>query len=371
MKISDLSAQIVALAAGRGAERFTAGSVPPETASSLLAPERLGDLLAHPLVRYPQVRVASSGKPVPSSEYVESRRIGTQWVQDGIDARRVARWLTCGATITLDSLEYLSDPVREICGHLSNELGMQTTATAYVTPPGRQGLSPHTDEEDVFVLQTFGTKRWTVDNDQRQEIATASGFPFNEQMKQVRPRVLSAGNMFFMPAGTPHVATTQENLSIHITFSVERPRVRHILDDAVNRIVSDLPELRKLQSWITEQPDVSALLGALELELTKPQPYKVSHVLHHLPFTSWANLYNERNRIRLKEDATVTKTEDGFSFSFEEFAVKVNSAVGTQLERLELERWVTFSSGIDSELKEVLFHLAGRNVVEVGALTSK
>lgn len=35
---------------------------------------------------------------------------------------------------------------------------------AYLTPPGRQGFAPHSDDIDAFILQLEGTKRWVLKN---------------------------------------------------------------------------------------------------------------------------------------------------------------------------------------------------------------
>jgi Cupin superfamily protein len=35
---------------------------------------------------------------------------------------------------------------------------------AYLTPPGRQGFAPHSDDIDAFILQLEGTKRWVLAN---------------------------------------------------------------------------------------------------------------------------------------------------------------------------------------------------------------
>lgn len=219
MNPSQLSEKISSLAAARSAEQFSEGTIPATAANDLLSPSRLGSFLTHPLVRYPQVRVALAGKAVAQSEYVSRRRIGTRWVEDGIDAKKVARWLTHGATITLDSLEYLSAPVREICDGLSEFLGMPATATAYVTAPGQRGLSPHTDEEDVFVLQTFGTKSWIIDSEQRQEIPTASGFPFNDQNAARRTASLTARrHVLYASGNTARSDSTRHTFNPHHVF---------------------------------------------------------------------------------------------------------------------------------------------------------
>ena len=85
MKPSQLAEEMLSLADERGAEQFSAGSVPPDCARGLLSPKRPGELLSYPLLRHPQVRIASAGKGVPSREYVARRRISTQWVDDAID----------------------------------------------------------------------------------------------------------------------------------------------------------------------------------------------------------------------------------------------------------------------------------------------
>lgn len=33
---------------------------------------------------------------------------------------------------------------------------------AYLTPPGRQGFAPHSDDIDAFILQLEGSKRWDL-----------------------------------------------------------------------------------------------------------------------------------------------------------------------------------------------------------------
>lgn len=361
----DLGGRLLALASGRATESFAAGHIPAETATAVLGPRRLGELLTHPLLRHPQVRIAVEGRPVSRAEYVSSRRIGTQYVDDGIDARQIVRWLARGATVALDSLEYLVEPVDEVCDRLSDELGIRATATAYITPPGRQGLSPHTDEEDVFVLQTFGSKRWIIDSDQRQEIATASSFPMNQEMSRVEPRVLRAGDMFFMPAGTPHVATAEDDMSIHVTFSVDRPRVRQALDDAVDCLVASSPQLQKLQAWCPDPLDLALLLDSLEIS-----PIAATESLSapmHLPFGSWENLFRGIGTVRWNIEPRISESTEGYSFAFPEFTIRANRTVGSRLLGLRSDRPTPLGADEDSELVEVLFHLAARGAITIGS----
>ena len=39
---------------------------------------------------------------------------------------------------------------------------MQVGSNVYMTPSGAQGLAPHHDDVDVFVLQTQGRKKWKL-----------------------------------------------------------------------------------------------------------------------------------------------------------------------------------------------------------------
>lgn len=58
-----------------------------------------------------------------------------------------------------------------------------TGANAYLTPRGTQGLAPHTDPVEIFVVQTQGRKRWRL-------YQPVGGFPLPNQasgdLEQVR-----------------------------------------------------------------------------------------------------------------------------------------------------------------------------------------
>ncbi|MPZ71364.1 MAG: cupin [Actinobacteria bacterium] len=101
-------------------------------------------------------------------------------------------------------------PLADYCRGLELALGHPVQANAYITPPGAQGFDAHEDEHDVMVLQSHGTKGWTVHD--------------RHDLPPSRPPVIDAlvspGDSLYIPAGFPHSASTQERASVHITIGI-------------------------------------------------------------------------------------------------------------------------------------------------------
>ena len=67
---------------------------------------------------------------------------------------------------------------------ISDRTGLIATASVYVTPAYVDRLNPHTDDENILVVQTYGAKEWRF------------GFPLTN--RQVSPHTLS-DNEFTAP----------------------------------------------------------------------------------------------------------------------------------------------------------------------------
>jgi hypothetical protein len=139
------------------------------------------------------------------------------------DPVRVAALFGDGATIVLQGLHRWSEPVARFCRDLELDLGHPCQVNAYVTPPGAQGLDLHEDAHDVFVLQAFGRKRW--------ELLAAPGEPPRDPLDvEVTP-----GDTIYLPAGTPHAARAQDELSGHLTVGVHVTSWRDVLTGVIGR----------------------------------------------------------------------------------------------------------------------------------------
>ena len=62
----------------------------------------------------------------------------------------------------LNGLEFFWEPINALCRMLTARLEWGVTVNAYITPAAARGFTPHSDHQDVMILQLDGAKHWTV-----------------------------------------------------------------------------------------------------------------------------------------------------------------------------------------------------------------
>merc|ERR1711981_258105 len=122
-------------------------------------------------------------------------------------------------------------------------------ANVYITPEDSQGLAPHYDNVDVFVIQLEGTKAWNVwkplKNKDKLPAGDASG-DFDEEDDLTEDKyerhdiLMEKGDLLYFPCGFVHQARTLETeYSCHITISLYES---HSIGDFLREAVSDIME---------------------------------------------------------------------------------------------------------------------------------
>ncbi len=197
----------------------------------LLTFEDVDHLLSSSAMRTPAFRLVKDGEPLPASTVTKSARIGNVPMTGLADPVKIFREFDHGATIVLQGMHRYWPPLGLFCRDLELSLGHPCQVNAYITPPGSKGLALHEDSHDVFVLQAFGRKHWEV-HAAPAEVANGGRRPLDDG--------LQAGDVLYMPTGTPHAARTQDVLSGHLTIGVLATTWRRLVDDAVARLTGEV-----------------------------------------------------------------------------------------------------------------------------------
>jgi mannose-6-phosphate isomerase-like protein (cupin superfamily) len=193
----------------------------------LLALDDVDRFLTTAALRTPYFRLVRAGERIAESAYTRTGRTGSRDVAGIADPARVAALFEDGATIVLQGLHRWSEPVARFCRDLELELGHPCQVNAYVTPPSAQGLDLHEDPHDVFVLQAFGRKRW--------EVHAAPG----EDGRAPLDVTVGPGDTLYLPAGTPHAARAQDELSGHLTVGIHVTPWREVVQAAVAEVLAE------------------------------------------------------------------------------------------------------------------------------------
>ncbi|WIA29285.1 hypothetical protein OEZ86_011790 [Tetradesmus obliquus] len=127
-----------------------------------------------------------------------------------------------GCTLQLHQPQRFFDPCWRLLAAMERQLGCLVGSNAYLTPAGSQGLAPHHDDVELWVVQTHGSKQWKLYQpiNAYQLPNQPSGDLDQGSLGQLVLEVeLCVGDVLYMPRGTVHQAAAQTGDSSHLTIS--------------------------------------------------------------------------------------------------------------------------------------------------------
>ena len=151
-------------------------------------------------------------------------------------------------TIVLQSAHEYWPPIAGIVLSLRRALKSHVRCNVYCTPPDSQGLGTHTDNHDVVILQTYGSKAWRI-----QEVDHALPIESGEAAGLMHPRLspakLDEGScpreMVLYPGDVLHSAATTEESSIHLTIGLYPLRRHELMRQLVDLLAMEDEGLRR------------------------------------------------------------------------------------------------------------------------------
>jgi ribosomal protein L16 Arg81 hydroxylase len=151
-----------------------------------------------------------------------------------------------GRTVIVDGVHRYWEPVTRLCRDLQEETGMETQANLYVTPRGGSGFGCHWDGHDVLVLQLDGKKRWRVHAGAAiLPRPSSGGDAYQGDSAGGREITLEAGDVLYVPRGTPHQASALDEPSTHLTVGLMAVTWEDLLMAAVRQAGARNACLRK------------------------------------------------------------------------------------------------------------------------------
>src|SRR5579859_3003278 len=170
----------------------------------------------------PRLRLMRDGKPIPPDSFIsahESRRRPPSRITR-LRATDFTRHLQEGATLIVDAVDEIHEPIAELSANLEQVLRARIQVNLYASWRTSPGFDVHWDGHDVIILQLSGRKQWKVYPMTRE-------YPLPDDPKAEIPpqnplweRMLQAGDLLYIPRGWWHVAVPVDEPTLHLTVGV-------------------------------------------------------------------------------------------------------------------------------------------------------
>lgn len=126
-----------------------------------------------------------------------------------------------GFSLVLRRCERHDAGLRELADAVGAEFEGDVAIQAYITPGGFRSFGWHYDCEDVFIVQTLGTKEYLLRRNTVNPFPTLDAMPRDMQYERETTPVVAAtlvpGDLLYVPRGWWHVARAEaDSLSISI-----------------------------------------------------------------------------------------------------------------------------------------------------------
>jgi len=224
----------------------------PEKFAEILDWADLNRMLAMDVWTQQTLQLHVDAKRVPPSAYCVNAANRDHQPILRPDSDKVQELIGRGATLLLNEIETLAPGVLAIVETIQRELGAKSSVNLYFSQKERQGFDSHCDRHDVFALQIYGAKRWTVYQGQLDKPIEHAMFQNVPQIEYDRLKgevaevvEMNPGDLLYLPRGRFHDAITSGEASVHLAVSSNEPLGLDWLTQLWNLAVRD-PEFRSV-----------------------------------------------------------------------------------------------------------------------------
>ena len=294
--------------------------------SPLLSWATLNDILEHHWRETFRFRLALQGRDLDPASYAD---LGGYTPR--IRSKDVTDHLRRGATLSFDAIDEVHEPLTRLAQSFEAFFRGGTKINIYAGWRALHGLDLHRDNQEIFILQLDGRKRWllygfSIDGVDRTPLATSSVPPAGAELDVV----VEPGDLLYIPRGCYHVAVPMNEPTLHLTLGVKNPRGMDVLHWMVERLSATPLAARDVPILASDADRRSygeklrqALLDGLDADLVeqylaetgsnfKPRPS------FSLPWSATAELLPEGRAFLLRLHAhTQIEVEDSRSSSCE------------------------------------------------------
>ncbi|MGW4227595.1 cupin domain-containing protein [Streptomyces bauhiniae] len=246
-------------------------------ARDLVSVRQLDDIVAMETVSPAYLRIAKDGRGVPGKAYTRTVSDRGAALTETVVAEQVYELFRSGGTVTWNALNHFLPAARHLAGLFADTFACPSEVVAFLTPAGKDGYAPHHDPVDVYVIQIEGTKDWRIWEPPPGRSAERASHRPEDLGRPAIETTLRAGDVLYLPYGTPHAAAAKDQVSLHLSVTVEPRRWRDLLADTVQHLLKapDFDGFPHLAAPArpdpaapdTARPDTAAVLGALSARL--------------------------------------------------------------------------------------------------------
>jgi ribosomal protein L16 Arg81 hydroxylase len=242
----------------------------PGRFEELLPWQELNRVLAQHRLDDPRIRVAKEGKIIPASAFLSYARPRQFERMPTINAEALSALLRGGATLVVEKMDEVYEPLTILAEKLERKLGVRIQANAYAAWHCSRGFDVHWDDHDALILQVYGRKDWKL-------YGTTRRFPLG---RDISPNVnaptdpvwegeLQPGDLLYIPRGEWHVALPKNEPTLHVTLGFERHTGINLAEWFVGQLRGfdvfreDLPRFADLEARHSHAAKLRSVLDAM------------------------------------------------------------------------------------------------------------
>ena len=189
---------------------------------SLLSWSELGKIIEQHRTKPPRLMLYKNGSQLDPKLYLDD--VDSNWPEPRLRGWDFLNELRNGASLVINTVNDFHPPIQELAQSLEVTLRTHVKVNLYAGWKSDSCFNLHWDDQDTFILQVAGRKRWTVYSPTR-------SYPLrNEKTKTLEPKgnpfwedTLTEGGLLYMPRGWWHVAFPLDEPTLHLTITIKKP----------------------------------------------------------------------------------------------------------------------------------------------------